>query len=74
MTAAFPMRRSEPRAPPPEYAHPRGQQPISRVLLPTGKAARLVTSHEHVCQLLAWRGARPRATRPGADRHARRDL
>lgn len=48
----FPMKRTCPFAPAPRYAELRADQPISRVMLPTGQTAWLVTRHEHVRRLL----------------------
>jgi cytochrome P450 len=51
-TLAFPMERQCPMHPPAEYAALRTERPVSRVTLPTGQAAWLVTRHEEVRQLL----------------------
>jgi cytochrome P450 len=48
----FPMQRTCPVAPPPEYQKLREESPISRVLLPTGRHAWLLTRHEDVRSVL----------------------
>jgi cytochrome P450 len=48
----FPMQRTCPFTPPPEYRELREQSPIARVLLPTGRHAWLVTKHEDVRTVL----------------------
>ncbi|RKT04574.1 cytochrome P450 [Streptomyces sp. 3211.6] len=50
---SFPMPRSCPFAPPEQYAEIRDKEPVSRVKLPNGKTAWMVTSHELVRQVLA---------------------
>lgn len=49
---AFPMARTCPIHPPPEYATLRADRPVSKVTLPTGQTAWLVTRHEEVKRLL----------------------
>ena len=49
----FPKARSCPFDPPTEYSRLREDQPVARVLLPTGKPAWLVTRHAYARQLLA---------------------
>lgn len=49
---AFPMPRGCPFAPPDEYARLRAEEPISKVLAPTGQVAWLVTRYDDVRQLL----------------------
>jgi cytochrome P450 len=51
-SVAFPFPRQCPMHPPAEYATLRADQPVSRVTLPTGQAAWLVTRYEEVKQLL----------------------
>jgi cytochrome P450 len=58
MTAAeakpsFPMRRTCPFAPPADYARLRGEQPLTRATMPTGRDAWLVTRYEDVRALLS---------------------
>ena len=43
---SFPMRRSCPFHPPKKYAELREEEPVSRVLLPTGRTAWLVTRYD----------------------------
>ncbi|MEV6802720.1 cytochrome P450 [Micromonospora rifamycinica] len=50
---AFPMARSCPFHPPEEYAELRAERPITRVILPDGSKAWLLTSHEYVRRFLA---------------------
>lgn len=50
---AFPFARKCPFHPPAEYAEVRAQSPVSRITLPHGAQAWLITSHEHVRQFLA---------------------
>ncbi|MFD7924282.1 cytochrome P450 [Streptomyces sp. NPDC059740] len=50
---AFPMPRKCPFQPPEQYARLREEEPVSRVLLPTGRTAWLVTRHDLARQLLA---------------------
>ena len=50
---SFPMRRSCPFHPPKKYAELREEEPVSRVLLPTGRTAWLVTRYDLARQLLA---------------------
>jgi cytochrome P450 len=49
----FPLARHSPLAPAEEYRRLRAEQPISRILLPTGQLAWLVTRHADVRALLA---------------------
>lgn len=49
---AFPMARKCPMHPPAEYAMLRAERPVSKVTLPTGNPAWLVTRYEEVKQLL----------------------
>jgi cytochrome P450 len=50
---SFPMRRACPYQPPEQYAELRENAPISKVLLPTGRIAWLITRHDYARQLLA---------------------
>ena len=50
---AFPMARSCPFQPPEQYAELREEAPVSKVLLPTGRIAWLVTRHDLARQMLA---------------------
>lgn len=50
---AFPMHRTNPLDPPPQYRRLRLEHPITTVMLPSGQQAWLVTSHKYVRQLLA---------------------
>ncbi|WP_416969853.1 cytochrome P450 [Streptomyces sp. 4F14] len=50
---AFPMARACPMHPPAEYREIRGQEPVSRVRMPDGQLAWLVTGHEPARRLLA---------------------
>jgi cytochrome P450 len=51
--ATFPMTRTCPFDPPPEYARLRSEQPVSRVRMLGGNSAWLVTRHEDVRQVLS---------------------
>jgi cytochrome P450 len=48
----FPLTRTCPFAPPPEYQQIREEEPITKVGLPDGRHAWVVTKHEHVRQVL----------------------
>lgn len=61
----FPMARTCPFAPPPEYARMRDTGPLVRVRLPTGKQAWAVTSYDHVRAVLADPGLSADPRRPG---------
>ncbi|CAL9653894.1 Vitamin D3 dihydroxylase [Streptomyces sp. enrichment culture] len=50
---SFPMARGCPFAPPEKYAELRGQGPVSRVTLPTGRRAWIVTGYQEVRAVLA---------------------
>ncbi|SDL83557.1 hypothetical protein [Nonomuraea jiangxiensis] len=45
---AFPLRRTDPMAPPPGYARLRAAGPPTQVALPGGRRAWLITRHDHV--------------------------
>lgn len=62
---AFPMARTCPFAPPPDYTRMRDTGPLVRVQLPTGKQAWAVTSYEHVRAVLAHPALSADARRPG---------
>ncbi|MGH8793854.1 MAG: cytochrome P450 [Stackebrandtia sp.] len=49
---AFPMARTDPLHPPPQYADLRAESPVTRVRLPTGIAAWVVAGYEQVRELL----------------------
>lgn len=50
---SFPMARACPMHPPAEYRELRGREPVSRVRMPDGQVAWLVTKHELARKLLA---------------------
>nr|WP_112476253.1 cytochrome P450 [Streptomyces sp. ST1020] len=52
-TPSFPMARVCPMHPPAEYRELRGREPVSRVRMPDGQLAWLVTGHEEARKLLA---------------------
>ncbi|MFI6099313.1 cytochrome P450 [Lentzea sp. NPDC051213] len=66
----FPMERTGkcPFDPPPQYGELRDQEPISRVTLRNGAPAWLITSHEHVRQILADPRVSSDRTLPGCPR------
>ncbi|HYS37263.1 MAG TPA: cytochrome P450 [Pseudonocardiaceae bacterium] len=49
----FPMTRSAPFDPPPEYAQLRTETPVTRAVMPTGQPVWLISGHENVRQILA---------------------
>jgi cytochrome P450 len=55
-TRTYPMPRACPFSAPEQYAQLREQEPISRVLLPSGRTAWLITRHDHARQLLSHPG------------------
>jgi cytochrome P450 len=61
----FPMKRTCPFRPPARYDELRAQDPVSRVLLPNGKHAWLITSHAYARQLLVDDRLSSRRTHPG---------
>src|SRR5437667_2534473 len=62
---AFPMARKCPMHPPSEYAMLRAEQPVSKVTLPSGQTAWLVTRYEEVKQLLTDSRLSSDRTAPG---------
>lgn len=50
---AFPPRRTDPFAPPPEYAQWRSRCPVQKVRFPNGQEVWAITTHEGVRQILA---------------------
>ena len=62
---AFPMRRTCPLDPPHGYTALRAGQAISRVVLPTGKTAWLIMSHEYLRQILGDPRVSVNRTSPG---------
>jgi pentalenic acid synthase len=62
---SFPIQRQCPLAPPPEYDRLRADEPVSKVRLPTGGTAWLVTRHEDVRTVLSSPAFSADGTRPG---------
>lgn len=68
MTAAlpdFPMARTHPLDPPPQYRRLRAEQPVFQVRTPRGDAAWLITRHEDVLAVLTHRGFSSDPRTPG---------
>jgi cytochrome P450 len=62
---SFPMPRACPFRPPAQYADLREREPVSRVVLPTGRVAWLVTRHDLARQLLADQRVSVNRAHPG---------
>ncbi|MGP3936863.1 cytochrome P450 [Nonomuraea sp. KM88] len=62
---AFPMPRSCPLSPPPEYARLRAECPVSKVVLPDGRTTWVITSYALAREFLADPRASKDTTRPG---------
>lgn len=62
---SFPLQRQCPFAPPPEYDQLRVEEPVSKVRLPTGRTAWLVTRYEDVRTVLSNPAFSADGTRPG---------
>lgn len=62
---SFPLRRQCPFTPPPEYDRLRTEEPVSKVQLPTGGTAWLVTRYEDVRTVLSSPAFSADGTRPG---------
>ena len=62
---SFPMPRACPFRPPAQYADLREREPASRVVLPTGRVAWLVTRHDLARQLLADQRVSVNRAHPG---------
>jgi len=62
---SFPLQRKCPFSPPPEYDRLRAEEPVSKVQLPTGDTAWLVTRYEDVRTVLSSPAFSADGTRPG---------